>query len=56
MNPANQFSSPLPSDATGISLSADTDKAARKFSYGIASLFSVMLLLVVTLGVMLWAH
>ena len=57
MNSANQFSSLLPSDAPDTRSTADTDSnATRKFSYGLASLFSIMLLLVVTLGVMLWAH
>ncbi len=50
-------SGPLTSNRPDTRSTADTDrKATRRFTYGIASVFSIMLMLVVTLGVMLWAH
>ena len=45
------FTSKLPE-----TISSDTCKSERGFSYGIASVFALMLVLVVTLGVMLWVH
>ena len=47
----------LNSDTPDNGSTTDTDrKVARRFAYGIASVFSMMLVLVVTVGVMLWAH
>ena len=52
VNP-NVVNSDVPDDGS----TTDIDrKAARRFAYGIASVFSMMLILVVTVGVMLWAH
>lgn len=50
-------SSPLTSNTLDTSSPTDTDrKSERGFSYGIAGVFAVMLVLVVTLCVMLWVR
>lgn len=47
----------LTSNTPDTRLAADADrKCARRFTYGIASVFSIMLILIMTLGVMLWAR
>jgi hypothetical protein len=51
------YSSPLTSNTPDSSSAAETDrKSERGLSYGIAGVFALMLVLVVTLCVMLWAR